>query len=218
MTRRPFRRGGLSSLAFAMALGGWQAPAQANGREIRCESHGMRHAYCPIGSHGTVRLMETHGAWACREGESYGIETEGIWVDSGCKGTFWVDDKHSSHNADRNAAIAAVVGLGVLAAIAASHDKTDEGRGAGGYQAVPSWAIGSYHGYSPRDRAELTLDVGSSGRIDGRMRGTAMHGRWQPGDSLRLEDGRVFRAARTNQGLRLTQTNDGSNVLEFYRD
>lgn len=44
MTRRPFRRGGLSSLAFAMALGGWQAPAQANGREIRYESHGMRHA------------------------------------------------------------------------------------------------------------------------------------------------------------------------------
>lgn len=201
-------------LSLMLALPG--LPVQAASREVTCESHGMRHAYCSTGRHGSVRLVDSSGFWPCKQNETWGTDSHGIWVDQGCKGRFRVEDDSAGSSSDRNAAIGAAVGIGLLAVLAASHDKHDEH--ADHASSMPSWMIGSYHGYNPRYRIETELSIGSSGRVEGRARGQTVYGRWTGGDVLQFDDGVRLAVTRTDRGLRLTQVGDSSNIVEYYRD
>jgi hypothetical protein len=107
-----------------------------------------------------------------------------------------------------------VLGIGLLAALAASHHKHDDSSG----DTVPSWMVGSFHGYNPRYRAEVTLQVGSSGRVSGNSRSGSASGAWQAGDEILWDDGKRFKVSRTDQGFRLTQVDDDRNVIDYYRD
>lgn len=207
----------LCMLAFAVALSGASPAALAAGREVKCESHGMKHAYCSTGRHGAVKLLDSEGFWPCKENESWGVETEGLWVDRGCKGRFWVDDPGSDHHSDRNAAIAAAVGIGLLAALAASHAKKDEAAG-GEASVVPGWLVGRYHGYNPRSRVESTLSVGSSGRVNLRARNHDLAGSWVSGDQIQWSDGSRSGVTRTDSGFRLAPAGDAANFSDYYRD
>lgn len=211
---RRYTRATASLLALLLALLG--VPVQAASREVRCESDGMRHAYCSTGRHGAVRLLDSSGFWPCKQNETWGTDSDGIWVDEGCKGRFLVDDDSGGSSANRNAAITAAVGIGLLAILAASHDKHDEHTDAG--DGMPSWMIGSYHGYNPRFRLETELNIGSSGRIEGRARGQTVYGRWTGGDVIQFDDGVRLAVTRTDRGLRLTQVGDSGNIVEYYRD
>lgn len=191
-------------------------PVQAASREVACESHGMRHAYCSTGRHGSVRLVDSSGFWPCKQNETWGTDSNGIWVDQGCKGRFRVEGDSGSPSANRNAAIGAAVGIGLLAILAASHDKHDEHADLA--SSMPAWMIGSYHGYNPRFRIETELSIGSSGRIEGRARGQTMYGRWTGGDVIQFDDGVRLAITRTDRGLRLTQVDDRSNIVDYDRD
>lgn len=238
MHGRVVQRGTARLLSVGLALAGLVPTAQAAGREVRCESHGMRHAYCATGRHGSVKVLETFGAWPCTEGRSWGVETEGIWVDSGCKARFWVDADGGKHNHD-GAIAAAAIGVGLLAALAASQHRNDAPPPApaysapppqpqapplpypqrpAGHGASPPWSIGTYHGYNPQFRMEVTLSVGAQGRVVGGLRGQSAYGAWQPGDEIRWDDGSRFLVTRTAAGLRLTQADDARNIIEYYRD
>lgn len=200
-------------LTPALALIGTPLPAQA-AREVRCESHGMRHAFCPTGSHADIRLMSSSGFWPCTQGRTWGTEPDGIWVDQGCKATFQVDDARGSRS-DRDAAVGAVVALGVLAVLASNSARHDETSHAAG---PPPWMVGSFNGYNPRYRLATTMSIGSNGRIVGRAAGQTVHGNWMGGDVIQFEDGVRSEITRTDRGFKLTQIDDRSNIVEYYRD
>lgn len=59
-------------------------------RVIRCESNG-RPQSCPVTLRGVpVRLLKQQSALPCREGFSWGVKRNEIWVSRGCQGEFEV--------------------------------------------------------------------------------------------------------------------------------
>ncbi len=74
--------------------GGWQPGADWN-RQIRlqCDSHQSRYQMCQVdvGRHGHVELVNQLSGARCTEGESWGWNRAGVWVDHGCRGQFVVD-------------------------------------------------------------------------------------------------------------------------------
>lgn len=74
--------------------GGWQPGADWN-RQIRlqCDSHQGRYQMCQVdvGRRGRVELLNQLSGARCTEGESWGWNRAGVWVDHGCRGQFVVD-------------------------------------------------------------------------------------------------------------------------------
>lgn len=86
-------------LGLLVACGAWLlvSPAQAspqhdgygygNGREIRCESRDYRFTRCDVNwrdAYLVRRISESR----CIEGQTWGIDRRGLWVDRGCAGVF----------------------------------------------------------------------------------------------------------------------------------
>lgn len=60
-------------------------------RKISCESEEMRYRYCPVGGVvGDVRLIKQFSKNPCIQGQSWGYDKNGVWVDKGCRGEFAV--------------------------------------------------------------------------------------------------------------------------------
>jgi hypothetical protein len=103
----------------------------------------------------------------CRLGDTWGYDRNGIWVDRGCAADFrvagrdWENDRdryddryrdkdrdRDKHHDDKNKALAVgagIVGIGLLAAIAANgqNSRTD----------VSSWSVGTFQGYDDYERS-----------------------------------------------------------------
>jgi Protein of unknown function (DUF3011) len=216
-------------LAPALAIYGVVLPANAGSRELNCESTNMRRSFCDIGDHGDIRLISSAGRWPCRQNETWGVESRGIWVDQNCRGRFSVDDPKSGKT---GAIVAGVIGLGVLAALAAHNNRRDDDRrdddrpppddGRPEYgrpgDAYPTWYIGRYSGYSDRDRQNLTMDIGPSGRVTSRGDGEPSYGRMYGNDQIVFDNGVRFYIERLRDGMRLTQVQDRRHVIELHRD
>jgi DUF3011 family protein len=60
------------------------------GSIISCSSDdGGRH-YCPADTRGVVRLLKQRSDSSCLQGQSWGFDRRGIWVDHGCRADFQV--------------------------------------------------------------------------------------------------------------------------------
>lgn len=59
-------------------------------RSIRCESLNRRYNTCPVDTRGGVRLERQLSSARCIEGQTWGVNDRGIWVDQGCRGVFLV--------------------------------------------------------------------------------------------------------------------------------
>ena len=57
---------------------------------VTCSSDDGRRNYCPVATSGGVRLTRQISGSPCREGESWGWDRRGIWVDRGCRAEFEV--------------------------------------------------------------------------------------------------------------------------------
>jgi Protein of unknown function (DUF3011) len=57
---------------------------------ISCASDDQRRHYCPVDTRGGVRLLKQNSETPCRQGESWGFDDRGIWVDRGCRADFQV--------------------------------------------------------------------------------------------------------------------------------
>lgn len=55
---------------------------------VRCESYKNRTEYCNIDTRNGVDLIETHSRTQCIEGQTWGYDRRGVWVNAGCRGTF----------------------------------------------------------------------------------------------------------------------------------
>lgn len=65
-------------------------------RVVRCESDGRQES-CPVVLKGApVRLLRQMSAWPCKEGRSWGVKRNEIWVSRGCEGEFEVGAEDGS--------------------------------------------------------------------------------------------------------------------------
>ena len=74
--------------------GAWVPPPNWNRRfEIGCGSSQHRYGFCKVdvGRHGRVYIRRQTSKSACVEGQTWGWNRAGIWVDRGCGGRFVVD-------------------------------------------------------------------------------------------------------------------------------
>lgn len=69
--------------------GGWQAGGDWSGRETEFECRSRRNGYtrCDAPSRPTVLVRQLSRA-PCTEGQSWGVDDRGPWVDAGCAGLF----------------------------------------------------------------------------------------------------------------------------------
>lgn len=66
---------------------------QARERQITCESANYRYTYCRVYTGGSARLVHKLSDRPCIEGNTWGYDSRGIWVDKGCRATFVVDEQ-----------------------------------------------------------------------------------------------------------------------------
>ena len=93
----------IPKLIFGLAItGSFLLPNQPVTAEsiITCKSRDYRYQYCRTNVRSGVELRRQISNTRCREGDSWGYDRGGIWVDKGCSGQFRVrgrsrnDDKY----------------------------------------------------------------------------------------------------------------------------
>jgi hypothetical protein len=110
------------------------APPAYAASYVDCSSSGYSRSYCPINTNGGVSLDRQYsggGKGACNEGDTWGYDRRGIWVDRGCRARFRVGDNygggdhHGGKDKDNTAAVAGglLIGALLVGAIAASNKK-----------------------------------------------------------------------------------------------
>ena len=65
-----------------------QAPQEPRSQIISCSSEDGEKHYCEADTRYGARLVRQRSQTPCKEGESWGYDEEGIWVDKGCGGEF----------------------------------------------------------------------------------------------------------------------------------
>lgn len=81
----------LRLLAFVVlvAAGAFALPGDANAQYVvRCESVDYQDNYCAVDTRGGVRIVNQTSDSDCYEGETWGYDRRGIWVNNGCGGDF----------------------------------------------------------------------------------------------------------------------------------
>ena len=74
--------------AAAALLAASAHPAEAQLRQVRCESRDYRQEFCRAETSGGVRLARQLGDAACSQGRTWGTTRSGIWVSNGCRAVF----------------------------------------------------------------------------------------------------------------------------------
>jgi len=84
----------LLASTLLLAVAGWATPdaAAQSGRYnesfVRCDSTDGRLRQCPMDTRGGVRLVRQRSKTACIEGQSWGVDRNGVWVAQGCRADF----------------------------------------------------------------------------------------------------------------------------------
>jgi len=164
-------------MVTAAVMGLWTAPATPAKADsyVDCSSSGYRRNYCPIYSSGRVWLdyQYSNDNGPCIEGQTWGWDGRGVWVDRGCRGRFRVEDRYGGggHN-DKDNTAAVVGGLligGLLLGALAASNKNDGGSSSSGdsRQAVDSCsneAMNEASRYGQRPRVDRITSTRPQGR------------------------------------------------------
>jgi len=84
--RAEFETGG----GFRPPVRAAEQPRSNGGYQVRCSSDDGRRNYCAADTRGGVRLTRQISGSPCREGQTWGYDRNGIWVDRGCRAEFAV--------------------------------------------------------------------------------------------------------------------------------
>ena len=76
-----------------------QAPQEHRSPIISCSSEDGEKHYCEADTRHGARLVRQRSETPCKEGESWGYDEQGIWVDQGCGGEFALGRGGSSADA-----------------------------------------------------------------------------------------------------------------------
>ncbi|RZU42986.1 DUF3011 domain-containing protein [Edaphobacter modestus] len=74
----------LSLLACAVFV----KPPSAHGQSIYCASDDGKRNYCSANTRGGVEMTKQRSGSACIQGQTWGWDNRGIWVDRGCRAEF----------------------------------------------------------------------------------------------------------------------------------
>jgi hypothetical protein len=73
---------------IATALTGSGQPGYYGGQTITCSSDDGKRNYCNVDTRGGVRLTRQISGSPCVEGQTWGYDNRGVWVDRGCRAEF----------------------------------------------------------------------------------------------------------------------------------
>jgi hypothetical protein len=231
---------GITGLAMTM-------PPQAlsGERQITCGSKNFQYHYCRIYTGGRVRLVNQLSHKYCDEGKSWGYDSQGIWVDKGCKADFVVDEGYgrgwnggynegynSSHdygsssrddddNNNVGAALGVAAGVAILGALIGGSSNSSGSKDYSSYNDrhrsdVPSWAIGTFQGHNSRDNTEVELTISPSGQVYAIAGGQSFNGTFN-GREIIISGNNRFEVERTDNGLTTVQEGNYRNRVQYYR-
>ncbi len=110
-------------------------PLLASGRYVTCNSHHHNYNYCRVDTDNVVRLTQKLSSAHCTEGETWGYDDHGIWVDRGCSAEFAVGRSgYNDYNQDN-------------------------------FGGVPAWAVGNFRGKNERDHTGAAITISRSGDV-----------------------------------------------------
>ena len=75
---------------FAIGGGGGYRPPSSQPFLVTCSSNDGKRNWCDIGGRRDIRLNRQISGSACIQGQTWGIDNRGIWVDRGCRAEFSV--------------------------------------------------------------------------------------------------------------------------------
>lgn len=75
---------------FASVSGGQPGWGGGSAQTIRCESSDDRYRLCSARTRGRAQLLRQLSSSRCVEGQTWGANRDGVWVDKGCRGEFSV--------------------------------------------------------------------------------------------------------------------------------
>ena len=110
-------------------------PAVAGERYITCNSQGNNYNYCRVDTENQVRLTRKLSSHDCVEGESWGYDAYGVWVDRGCRAEFAVGRSGYSDYNQNN------------------------------FGGVPPWAVGNFQGQNERDHTPASISISRNGDV-----------------------------------------------------
>lgn len=216
----------------------------ARERHVTCGSHNYGYNYCRVYTGGRVRLVHQLSDKPCSEGRSWGYDSQGIWVDRGCRADFIVDEAYghgwnggynngynSSHNYnsssrhdndDNNlgAALGVAAGAAILGALIGGASSNDSNYNSHYDQRhrtnIPSWAIGTFQGHNPQHNSDVEMTIAPSGQVYAVVNGRRLNGTFN-GTKLIFPGGGRFEVERTQNGLTTIQEGDYRNKVHYYR-
>src|SRR5215469_3157218 len=75
--------------------------AQRGGQTITCSSNDGRRNYCAADTSRGIRLSRQISGSPCIQGQTWGWDNRGLWVDRGCRAEFLVGDNRKRSAKDR---------------------------------------------------------------------------------------------------------------------
>jgi Protein of unknown function (DUF3011) len=63
---------------------------QQNGRQVTCASDDMKRHLCQVDTSRGVRMTNQRSGSPCIQGQTWGYDRRGIWVDRGCRADFYL--------------------------------------------------------------------------------------------------------------------------------
>lgn len=205
-----FRRTLTAVLSVALVAAAFPPAAQADERDLRCESNRGRYRFCPADTENRVEIRRQFSNTPCVLWRTWGYDHRGVWVDNGCRAEFRVG-RGGLSGGQTAAIVGGIAAAAIIAGIVASKngDRNDWDRG------VPEWAIGSFRGWDERERMLLQLNISQGGGVQGWVDQDEFTGRVER-ERLYLRD-RTFRLHRNGDGIRLEEEGGRRQRIELWR-
>jgi hypothetical protein len=193
-------------ISLALLLG--PLPVRAEQR-IRCDSPGFGYRHCRADTDNRVELVRTYSLFACREGQSWGYDHRGVWVDRGCSAEFKVGHRGGGGD-DTGKVVAGVALVGLVALLAANANKNKQES-----QEVASWAIGTFSGFDRTEGLEVQVTILPGGQVTGSAGSNEFTGSFK---GNKLQAGRhAFQVEQSGNGFEATDDNDSRHRVTFKR-
>ena len=81
-------------VTVAVALCWLGLPRQASAQIINCGSQDGGRQYCAADTRGGVTMVKQNSNSPCVQGQTWGYDGRGIWVDRGCRADFQVGNNY----------------------------------------------------------------------------------------------------------------------------
>ena len=182
---RPMR----AALTAAAVLVAFQGVASA--LEVRCSSRDNERRTCEVDTSGGVRLVQRMSNSPCIEGNTWGFDQRGIWVDEGCRAVFDVGDRSQGD------AVGTI--FGTIYGDDGYRDSPER------YD-IPSWAIGVFRGRDPVF-GTVELRITADGAVYASSRRGLLEGDYF--DGAMILENTAFRLSHSRNGMRADPVDGG---------